>query len=232
VSLYQSVADDLREAILSGRFAPGDRLPAEADLCTEYGVSRSTVREALRVLASQNLVATARGVSGGTFVALPKASEIRSYLENSFGMLTVHDEVPVDALLEARDVLEVPAAGLAAQRADAAAIAGLRATIVDVETTDFDRIQECNHLFHALLVEAAGNPLLEVVTRPVFSVLVSRSVHEPVVGNAYWSIVVEDHRLILEAVEAGDAEEARSRMRAHLDRLRATYASGLALGPA
>jgi len=232
VSLYQSVADDLRDRILSGRFAPGDRLPAETELCTEYGVSRSTVREALRALANQNLVVTARGVSGGTFVALPKASDIRAYLENSLGLLTFHDEVPIEALLEARDVLEVPAAGMAAERADADALAALRDTLVDVESTDFDRIQECNHLFHALLVQASGNPLLEVVTRPVFSILVSRSVREPVVDNAYWSIVVDDHRHIFEAVEAGDAEGARQRMRAHLDRLRATYASGLPGGPA
>ena len=68
---YRLLADDLRAQITSGRLVPGDRLPTEPQLCQRSGVSRSTVREALRLLASQHLIVTTRGVSGGSFVAHP-----------------------------------------------------------------------------------------------------------------------------------------------------------------
>jgi DNA-binding FadR family transcriptional regulator len=228
VSRYADLADLLRGKILSGELAPGERLPTEPELSELHGVSRSTVREALRVLSSQNLVETARGVTGGTFVARPKADNISDYLTTSLGMLTVHDEVGVDALLEVRDLLEVPAAGLAAHRADPQTLELLRETLVDPAQTGLDQIQDANHRFHALLVQAAGNPLLNAVANPVFGVLVSRGVREPVVDAPYWQAVVDEHRAILEAVEAGDQERAEHLMADHLSRLRGTYAVGAA----
>ena len=80
---YQVLADALRAKILAGELEPGRKLPIEPELSAQYGVSRSTVREALRVLASQNLIATTRGVSGGSFVAPPNPEQISGYLEAS-----------------------------------------------------------------------------------------------------------------------------------------------------
>ena len=68
---YQQVADQLRDRILDGSVAAGDRLPTEVELSEIFGVSRSTVREALRVLASRGLIRTTRGTTGGTFFGLP-----------------------------------------------------------------------------------------------------------------------------------------------------------------
>jgi DNA-binding FadR family transcriptional regulator len=229
VSRYAELAELLRGQILSGELAPGQRLPTEPELSELHGVSRSTVREALRVLSSQNLVETARGVTGGTFVAVPKAGDISDYLAQSLGMLTVHDQVGVDALLEVRDLLEVPAAGLAADRADAEILAEMRATLVDPVSTGLDEIQDANHRFHALLVRAAGNPLLDAVATPVFGVLVSRGVREPVVDAPYWQAVVDEHRAILTAIESGDRDEAERLMADHLGHLRGTYAVGEAV---
>ena len=70
---YQTLADDLRAQIVAGRLRPGERLPTEPQLCARFGLSRSTVREALRLLASQHLIVTTRGVTGGSFVAQPSA---------------------------------------------------------------------------------------------------------------------------------------------------------------
>ena len=75
---YQRLADDIKAAILTGALAPGDRL-VEADLADQYEVSRGTVREAIRLLASQNLVETVRGRSGGTFVARVVPETISEY---------------------------------------------------------------------------------------------------------------------------------------------------------
>lgn len=219
---YEAVAARLREQILGGELAPGDRLPTEPELSTRYGVSRSTVREALRVLSSQNLVETTRGVSGGSFVVHPRAEHVRDYLEVTLGLLAVADEVNVEALLEVRDLLEVPAAGLAAERATPAQLDELRTTLLDPSSTANDAMHECNHRFHALLVTAAGNPLLEVVAQPVFRTLVTRFAR----GQAetpFWQAVVDDHRAILAAVEDRDPARAQELTRMHLTRLRASY---------
>ena len=71
VPAYQLLADSLRTQITSGRLRPGERLPTEPQLCVRSGVSRSTVREALRLLTSQHLIVTTRGVTGGSYVARP-----------------------------------------------------------------------------------------------------------------------------------------------------------------
>ncbi|MEV4189191.1 GntR family transcriptional regulator, partial [Streptosporangium canum] len=112
MTAYQALAADLRDRIVSGEFQPGDRLPIEPDLCVRYGVSRSTVREALRLLASQNLIRTVRGTTGGSFVAHPDPDHISAYLETSFDLM----RVGIGQLMEIRELLEVPAAGLAALR--------------------------------------------------------------------------------------------------------------------
>jgi len=219
---YEAVAARLREQILGGELSPGDRLPTEPELSVRYGVSRSTVREALRVLSSQNLVETTRGVSGGSFVVHPKAEHVRDYLEVTLGLLAVGEQVGVIALLEVRDLLEVPAAALAAERATPEQIDAMRATLLDPRESEQGEMHECNHRFHALLVAATGNPLLEVVAQPVFRTLVTRFAR----GEAelpFWDSVVDDHRLILAAVEAGEADLASELTRDHLLRLRQSY---------
>src|SRR5213083_2811642 len=113
---YQLLADDLREQITSGQLRPGERLPTEPELCVRSGVSRSTVREALRLLASQHLIVTTRGVTGGSFVAHPDAAQLSEALSTGLTLLSNSAEVGLADLLELRRALEIPAAGLAAVR--------------------------------------------------------------------------------------------------------------------
>src|SRR3990170_4530039 len=77
---YEQVADQLRELIVSGRLAQGERLPTETLLSAEVGVSRATGREALRLLAAQGLIRTAKGAGGGRFVTMPTACHISDSL--------------------------------------------------------------------------------------------------------------------------------------------------------
>src|SRR5436309_7846070 len=84
---YQQLADDLREQITSGQLRPGQRLPTEPELCLRTGVSRSTVREALRLLTSQHLIVTTRGVSGGSYVAKPDAATLADSLSRGMSLL-------------------------------------------------------------------------------------------------------------------------------------------------
>ena len=222
VPAYMELAEALRHQILSGELREGDRLPVEPELSTTYGVSRSTVREALRVLSSQYLVTTTRGVSGGSFVVHPNVSQLSGMLEAGLGLLAMSRGVSAADLLEARDLVEVPAAGLAAERADEEQLRELEETLLDPADGDLDAMQDCNRRFHSLLVAAAGNPMLDMVARPLFGVLGKRFARGEAPGQ-FWDDVVHDHRAILTAVRARDPEAARAQARAHLGRLRSMY---------
>ncbi|MCD9198699.1 FadR/GntR family transcriptional regulator [Aeromicrobium wangtongii] len=220
---YQQVADQLLDLILSGSLSSGDRLPSEAELSGVFGVSRSTVREALRVLASRDLIHTLRGTTGGTFVSRVQFEQISEYLETSLGLLTGSSDVSVAEMLEAREVLEVPAARLAASRRDEAHLAALQEAIDRENVSQGRGIKFREHRnFHALVVEAAGNGLLGVMTGPVFQVLQAQFV-SPDVTTDYWAQIDCDHRDILRCIESGDGDGAASAMKAHLVRLRTAY---------
>ncbi|WP_169988599.1 MULTISPECIES: FadR/GntR family transcriptional regulator [unclassified Microbispora] len=217
---YQDLADRLREQILSGEFEPGDRLPVEPDLCAMYGVSRSTVREALRVLSSERLLVTRRGVAGGSFVARPEPEHISSYLLSSLALF--RDSGSVANLLEVRVLLEVPTAGLAAVRRSPEQLEALRAAIFNPREVEREDLYRTNRQFHKALLEAANNPLLDAVTAPVFSVLES-GFDRHGVSDDHWDRVDRDHREILAYVEAGDSLGAERAQREHLEHLRSTY---------
>ncbi|WP_329519462.1 FadR/GntR family transcriptional regulator [Spirillospora sp. NBC_01491] len=222
VPAYAEIAASLRARILAGDYRPGDRLPVEPDLSAEHGVSRSTVREALRLLASQNLITTTRGVAGGSFVAYPQPDQITEYLVTSLNLLAIDTQITVDQLLEIREMLEVPAAGLAAARADEADRAELRGSLFDPSTRDPTEIFAPNRHFHTVLLKMARNPFLEVVTQPVFRVLNERFLRENA-PSRFWYGVDHDHREILSRIEAGDQVGAREACHAHLENLRETY---------
>jgi GntR family transcriptional regulator, transcriptional repressor for pyruvate dehydrogenase complex len=213
------LADALRARILTRELRPGQKLPIEPDLADEYDVSRSTVREALRVLASQGLITTSRGVLGGSFVAHPSPRQMSDYLHASLGLLAEADTLTVDALLEARDMLEVPAAGLAAVRRSETDLQALRANLGEPPGPEPRQIMEFTRGFHETLLKVAGNRIVEALTRPVFEVLYERMVHftapEPT-----WSQVKGDHQLIFDAIAAGDADAASAEMQLHLQKLR------------
>jgi GntR family transcriptional repressor for pyruvate dehydrogenase complex len=219
---YEALAEDLRRQILDGHLHPGDQLPVEPELSAKYGLSRSTVREALRVLSSEHLVETTRGVSGGTFVVHPNATQIGRSLEVGLGLLAASAEFTVEQLIEVRELIEVPAAEFAAARASDAQLAALETTLFDPERSDPTQIADCNQRFHTLLIEAAANPLLEVLAAPLFRVLTTRFIRDDAPAP-FWDEVVSDHREILTALRARDGVRAAALTRAHLGRLRPTY---------
>lgn len=219
---YQELAAALRAQILSGELRPGDRLPIEPDLSAHYGVSRSTVREALRVLSSQHLVTTTRGVVGGSFVAHPRPEQISEFLETGLSLMTMFENISVDHLLEVRDMLEVPAAGVAAVRHVPAQIEELQDTLFDPRTVQAGDLFPRNRSFHDVLLRMTGNHLLGLVAQPVFRVLNERFLREAA-PKRFWTRVDADHREILAAVRARDEAAAREAMHEHLQRLRGTY---------
>ncbi|HKF75817.1 MAG TPA: FCD domain-containing protein [Candidatus Dormibacteraeota bacterium] len=220
---YLEVATRLREQILAGELSAGDRLPTEAELCERFGVGRSTIREALRMLSSQRLVTTSRGVGGGSSVAQIRHGDVSDMLRDRIVLLTHGAGATVAELLEARELLEVPAARLAATRRSPEQVERLRATIPEsLGRVDRRQIFEVNRSFHDVLLELAGNRLLRVVTEPLFTVMQTRFLRDRA-GEDFWVRVMHEHGAILAAVEAGDAERAGREMAEHLVHLRSTY---------
>lgn len=209
---YQQVADELRRLIVGGAYEPGDRLPGEADLCEQFGVSRSTIREAIRTLEAQHLVVTTRGTTGGSFVVTPEVDRIEADLGLALGLLSSADQVHVGQIVEVRELLEAPCAALAASRRTDEQLAELR------ELVDHDD----HELFHLALIEAAGNELVGSMTRPLLAVLRGR-LDRARASHQFWDQIHVEHHRILAAVEAGDATTAEIEMRAHLRSLTAEY---------
>jgi GntR family transcriptional repressor for pyruvate dehydrogenase complex len=219
---YEQVADQLRELVLSGRVSPGDRLPIEGDLSAEFGVSRSTIREAIRLLSSQSLVHTLRGPAGGTFVSAADTASLRDYLETSIGLLSSDDNITVAHLLEVRESLEIPAARLSAARRTDEDLALLHEA-VEGERGQAGRGQRFaqNQQFHVRLLAASKNPLLAAVAEPVFRVIQARFLKEE--GDLFFDQVHDEHALLLGYIERGDEEGAAQAMKAHLAALRGVY---------
>ncbi|MBN8866374.1 MAG: FadR family transcriptional regulator [Solirubrobacterales bacterium] len=219
----EQVYDQLRSLITSGELKRGQKLPSEALLAQQFGVSRGTAREALKMLSSENLVRTTKGATGGSFVTLPTPDHISEFLQSNIALLNEAQDVSPNELLEVRDLLEGFAARLAAKRRSEEDLEILRAFIIsDPELIGSETQYSCDDGFHGHLLSASGNTLLHIAAQPVFGVVQENFRRREMTHEAMHQ-VNEDHRLILEAVESGDAELAEKRMHAHLDGLRPHY---------
>jgi GntR family transcriptional repressor for pyruvate dehydrogenase complex len=219
---YQQVADQLNSRIIDGSVAAGDRLPTEVELSEIFGVSRSTVREALRVLTSRGLLRTTRGTTGGTFVARVEFDQVSDYLETSIGLMSGSPQLPVASILEARQAFEVPAAGLAALRRTDQHIDALREAVEREKRTRALQARSREHrTFHGIVLDATQNPLIGLMTEPLFRVLTSRSASE--MPSAYWRQVDADHAMITERIAEQDHDGAVDAMRRHLETVREDY---------
>jgi DNA-binding FadR family transcriptional regulator len=220
---YEQVADQLRELIVKGEILPAQKLPNEATLAQQFGVSRATVREALRVLSTQNLLRTRKGTGGGSYITLPTVDRISDYLSANISLLSATENVSLDEFLELREMLEVPAARLAARRHDATHVHDLRAAVPEspLRMTTEDQFV-LNRGFHSALVQATGNALLAIAAQPIFSVL-QTNLQRSTLGNKFHKRINEDHLALVDAVDAGDEDAAADLMLDHLAFLRPMY---------
>jgi DNA-binding FadR family transcriptional regulator len=222
---YQVLADSLRAQITSGHLRPGDRLPTEPQLCASTGVSRSTVREALRLLASQNLIVTTRGVTGGSFVVHPSAAHLSDVLSVGVGLLLSTNEVTPRELFEVREMIEVPAAGMAAANHTPEHLTGLRGGLFDPLLDSVEAMVAGHRVFHLALAKASGNALCELISRPLYPAVDSggRALTLP---REFWIRLDAEHRDIISAVVSGNSGAAEAAARRHLAHLRAALDEG------
>lgn len=215
---YVQVSEQLRDLILSGWLQDGDRLPSEDALAGQFGASRSTVREALRLLSSERLVTTVRGVKGGTFVTPPTMAGVGDYLQSRLAILLRAEAVTTTDMVEVRELLEPRAAHALAQTGDpmkAAVLENLVAETLAASPDDNHAQQELSLRFHLQIADGCGNTMLQLLIPPIF--LAARARHKPGGQPAkFWKQVGREHQSIVAAIKSGNPELAEQEMRKHV----------------
>ena len=216
------VAGALRRRILGGELGPGDSLPAESELISQFGVSRETVRLALRLLDAEGLTATSQG-RGGVRIRHPEPERVARSLVQ---LLTLTGATWGD-LLAFRKMLEPAAAAHVAEHASP----DERAALAEVAERGIAPDGAGYHEFHELLVRASDNAILMTVLASVEQA-VRWAAAEQSITQYDREEAARSHRAIAKAIVSGDARKAEHRMREHLDAaLRHVEASGLLGAP-
>jgi GntR family transcriptional regulator, transcriptional repressor for pyruvate dehydrogenase complex len=216
----ERIAQQIRVYLAEQGLQPGDRIGTEHELAREFGVSRPTLREALRLLSGSHLIQVSQGRSGGIFVAHTANEGMGRNVSDSIATMLAADSVSLHQLLEARVFLEVPLAGLAAEHATDETVAQLEAAIADAEGHDpaGDAFRLADARFHEVLATAAGNELLFAFTRWILDVL-QPSLIKRIGGSLDGAEIIAQHRAILRAVKRRQPAAAQRAMREHLEHL-------------
>ena len=216
----EQVAVQIQHFIQEEGLEPGAFLGREEDLASEFGVSRPTLREALKLLASGNLIRATKGPGGGIFVAHTADEGMGRSLSDAIAMMLETGAVTLEELLDARLLLEVPLAGLAAYQADEENLRRLREAVrAGADADDLDSLAAIDSEIHQAVAAAAGNRMLQALTGWVFEV-VQPSVNSALHGAIVQAAIVEQHEALLAAIEKGDAPRAERAMKDHLLYLR------------
>ena len=220
----ETVADSLAATIL-GEMTPGTSLPSEADIAIRFSVSRLTVREAVKMLAGRGLIDVSRGRRA--VVREPTGTFFADYLST----VMQSDPKGLFDLIELRMSIEIQSATLAARRANRAALVALDSALQGMRDSaaagqsgdDHDDSERRFHAhdvaFHEAVALASGNRLIsylfEAMAGPLQrSFTLSRRGHDLRGGSV--EDTIEAHRLIFEAIRAGNSKAAGAAMRAHL----------------
>lgn len=202
---YQSIAQELKDRILRGVYAPGQKLPSESALGREFEVSRLSVRSALSQLTAQGLVETFQG----------KGSFVLARPEGSLAGIFQGGDITRTDFFELRRILETENAALAAQRADHETICRLREVSFQMQRAEHEaQIAEADEQFHLLLAQATKNPAIAGVfeiLRPFFQSMMTQNV--AVLGTDGCTA----HLKIVAAIESRNSALAREHMSAHLN---------------
>jgi len=216
----QQIADELRGLIVSGELSEGDSLGHEPDLVERFGVSRPSLREALRILEAEGLITVVRGVRGGVIVHAPD----QRMTARAAALLLQARNVSLADVFEARNLLEpVAARSIATARGRKAAVKELRALVRDQENAieDPDAFGVANAAFHQRLVSLGGNQTLSVVAEMLNEIVIRAvtAVSRRDVGlgsPAMRRRGLRSQNRLLDLIEAGKGTEAEEHWRSHM----------------
>lgn len=204
---FTKVVEQIKEGILNGDLGPGTMLPSEQTLTTEFGVSRTVIREALRTLEQMGLCHMIQGAAGGALITLPSEKVIAE----SLALIVRLSPERLQEVVEARLLVEREVAGLAASRASDSEIRSLKDLVQEMDTTrekNVDAYCEADYQSHIVLATASHNFLLENMMKSISHVL-----HELIMDlsqipdlRAYG---VMHHRALVSAIENRNPDAAK-----------------------
>ena len=219
-SLSKQIAEQLRAAIVSGQFKIGERLPTEDELAQRYGVSRPSVREALKRLAAQNLVRAKRGPSGGNFVVKPSFGDLAESLSGAATLLVGMGALDIEEIMQARRTLQGSCLSLAISQATAQHIENIEIALQrqqDPKISD-EAFCQADVAFHRALVDATDNGMLRFVMYTVIEALIPVT-NMVVTVVRERSDIISLHRQMLDHLKQGNASELQASMDELLDYL-------------
>jgi GntR family transcriptional regulator, transcriptional repressor for pyruvate dehydrogenase complex len=211
----ETLANLMRDHILSGAIEPGESLPPERTLVEQTGLSRATVREALRILETEGLVVSRPGRNGGARVQPVNDNGVTTAVH-----FLIRGRRLADATLrETREILEAATARLAAVRRtapDLEEIAKISARL-EAAIDDLPRLTEENARWHIAVAQAGHNPLLTAFMKSIAAAISHPGGNaEPELPREGRAALMKAHRRVVEAIRARDADAAERRMLRHL----------------
>jgi DNA-binding FadR family transcriptional regulator len=214
--MSENIVEQIRLLIRTEQLRPGDRLPSERDLGEQMGVSRVTVREALRVLEAGGLVTIRVGAKGGAFVTTPSSTRLGSNLADLVNL----SPMTAAEVVEARQVVELGIIDMVVERATGEDIEALRELTREHQAAlkRGEYGMEMSAAFHVRVAACTHNAAVEMLMHsfhgPLLMSLREAQVAAPLMGHRGTS----EHREFVEAVAARDAAKATEIMRRHLRR--------------
>jgi DNA-binding FadR family transcriptional regulator len=216
----QQIADELRALIVNGDLSEGESLGHEPELVERFGVSRPSLREALRILETEGLITVVRGVHGGVIVHEPD----ERMTARTAAMVLQARNVPLADVFETRALIEPLAArAIASRRSRRSAVAELRALITAEEETieDPEAFAVANTAFHERLVSLAGNQTLTIVSEMLNEIVTKAVTAISQAGDVVGSLgtrrrgIRSQHHLV-NLIDAGDSTGVEEHWRAHM----------------
>lgn len=224
VRIFEQAVEQIRELIVNGDISPGQKLPTEQELCRQLNTSRSSVREALRVLEAEGLIEVKRG--SGAFVSDPP--KIKQSRNEIMQWLSAHEQT-LEQVLEVRESIEGLTAALAAQRATETTLTEIRAIldeqkrliqqISESQDENYDALANLDAAFHLAISSASGNDIAnEIVSQIVPAFTQSNKVVLYVSQRMHKTEM--EHLAIYQALVSKDPASAEKAMREHIGRVR------------
>ena len=225
---FEAIAAQIRAELSAGRLKSGERLPPERDLALRFGVSRNTLREALRSLENAGLLQLRKGATGGAYIRESTADAVVTGMRDMYHLGAISPA----HLTEARIWIESSVIRAACERANVDGIALLERNVAEAfaatRADDFYKTAEIHLEFHRLLARATGNPVMMLMMDGVLEVM--RQFLDTI-GPTQNPYVLPSRRRFLQHLAARDAVAAVAEMEKHLKRLHKHYLSLARLYP-
>ena len=217
---FEEIAEQIRNELSNGRLRLGDRLPAERTLAEQFGVSRNTLREALRSLEHAGLIRLKKGVTGGSYIKESTGEAVIAGLTDMYNLGAIQPR----HLTEARMVVGTEVARLACARRTKEDLEALEQNVAAAQRAtdagDLEQRLEINNEFHRLLARTTRNPVLIILTDALMDMV---STFVKAIGYQPNSYVLPSRRRLLAALHARDGDAAAKEMKGMLMRLQRTH---------